>query len=288
MIIIAIVLGCLIGALIGINMPMISYTYSGYLAIAIIAALDSVFGGIASTLRKNFDLKIFVTGFFGNAILSILLTYLGQKLNVDIYLAAIVVFVGRMFNNLAIIRRYYTSLCDYKKGIGTKEVIDTIKKLMNKIGITIENREIVKYALEKSEKENTNVVALMLENGRVITGKESELLSASSALLLNTIKDISGIPDDVYLLSPTVLESILKLKQKTSYKRNYSLNLPEVLIVLSICSQTNPIISKTLEAIDKLRNLEAHSSYIISLSEMQVFKSLGINLTCEPKLLGYE
>lgn len=107
MIFIAIVLGCIIGALIGINMPMISYTYSGYLAIAIIAALDSVFGGIASTLNKNFDLKIFVTGFFGNAILSILLTYLGQKLNVDIYLAAIVVFVGRMFNNLAIIRRYY-------------------------------------------------------------------------------------------------------------------------------------------------------------------------------------
>ena len=106
MIFIAIILGCVIGALIGINMPMISYTYSGYLAIAIIAALDSVFGGIASTLNKNFDLKIFVTGFFGNAILSILLTYLGQKLNVDIYLAAIVVFVGRMFNNLALIRRY--------------------------------------------------------------------------------------------------------------------------------------------------------------------------------------
>ena len=76
--------------------------------------------------------------------------------------------------------------------------------------------------------------------------------------------------------------------EKTSYKRNYSLNLPEVLIVLSICSQTSPIISKTLEAVDKLRNLEAHSSYIISLSDMQVFKSLGINLTCEPKLLGYE
>ena len=107
MILIAIILGCVVGALIGINMPMISYTYSGYLAIAIIAALDSVFGGIASTLKKNFDLKIFVTGFFGNAILSILLTYLGQKLNVDIYLAAIVVFVGRMFNNLGIIRRFY-------------------------------------------------------------------------------------------------------------------------------------------------------------------------------------
>lgn len=115
MIFIAIILGCVIGALIGINLPMISYTYSGYLAIAIIAALDSVFGGIASTLKKNFDLKIFVSGFFGNAILSILLTYLGQKLNVDIYLAAIVVFVGRMFNNLGIIRRYYIDKCSKKK-----------------------------------------------------------------------------------------------------------------------------------------------------------------------------
>ncbi len=107
MILIAIVVGCILGAVIGIYAPMVPYTLSGYLAIAIIAALDSVFGGIASTLRKQFDLKIFVTGFFGNAILSILLTYLGQRLNVDIYLAAIVVFVGRMFNNLAIIRRYY-------------------------------------------------------------------------------------------------------------------------------------------------------------------------------------
>ena len=107
MIFIAILIGCILGALIGMNAPMMSYTYSSYLAIAIIAALDSVFGGITSVINKNFDLKIFVTGFFGNAILAILLTILGQKLNVDIYLAAIVVFVGRMFNNLGIIRRYY-------------------------------------------------------------------------------------------------------------------------------------------------------------------------------------
>ena len=104
---IAILIGCVLGIILGVNAPMISYTYSSYLAIAIIAALDSVFGGITSVIKKNFDLKIFITGFFGNAILSILLTILGQKLNVDIYLAAIVVFVGRMFTNLAIIRRYY-------------------------------------------------------------------------------------------------------------------------------------------------------------------------------------
>lgn len=107
MIYISIVIGCIIGACIGMASPVISYTYSSYLSIAIIAALDTVFGGIASVVRGNFDLKIFLSGFFGNSILSIALTYLGEKLNVDIYLAAIVVFVGRMFTNLAIIRRHY-------------------------------------------------------------------------------------------------------------------------------------------------------------------------------------
>ena len=107
MIFFAIIIGCIIGVLIGTSSPVIPYTYSGYLAIAIIAALDSVCGGIVAIQNKKFDLKVFVSGFFGNAILAILLTYLGQKLNVDIYLAAIVVFVGRIFNNLGMIRRYY-------------------------------------------------------------------------------------------------------------------------------------------------------------------------------------
>ena len=107
MIFIAIILGCVIGAVVGNYAPLISYTYSGYLAIAIIAALDSVFGGINQSLQKKFDMAIFLSGFFGNAILAILLAYLGQRLNVDIYLVAIFVFVTRMFNNLAGIRRYY-------------------------------------------------------------------------------------------------------------------------------------------------------------------------------------
>lgn len=107
MVAITIIIGCILGALVGMNAPIISYIYSKYLAIAIIAALDSVFGGITSVLKGNFDLKIFLSGFFGNSILSIALTWLGLKLNVDIYLAAIFVFVWRMFTNLAIIRRYY-------------------------------------------------------------------------------------------------------------------------------------------------------------------------------------
>lgn len=107
MVFVAILIGCILGAIVGINAPIISYSYSSYLAIAIIAALDSVFGGITGTLKGEFDFKVFISGFFCNSILSILLTYLGNKLNVDIYLAAIVVFVGRMFINLTIIRKYY-------------------------------------------------------------------------------------------------------------------------------------------------------------------------------------
>lgn len=125
-IMIAILLGCIIGIIIGINSPIIPYTYSGYLAIAIIAALDSIFGGITATVNKNFNLKIFISGFFGNAILSILLTYLGQRLNVDIYLAAIVVFVGRMFNNLAITRRYLI------EKFSAKEIMNTAQKMKRK------------------------------------------------------------------------------------------------------------------------------------------------------------
>ena len=129
MIYFAIIIGCILGAILGMNAPIISYTYSTYLAIAVIAALDSVFGGISSVLKKNFDLKIFLSGFFVNSILSIVLTVLGQKLNVDIYLATIFVFISRMFNNLTIIRRYYVEKW-YKKFEKLKQIkveVDTEK-----------------------------------------------------------------------------------------------------------------------------------------------------------------
>lgn len=128
MIYIVIVICSVLGVVVGINLPTISYSYSGYLAIAIVAALDSVFGGITSVLKKNFDIKIFVSGFFGNAILAIVLTYLGEKLNVDIYLAAIFVFVSRMFNNLGFIRRYYI-----EKLIEKKENKKSKKKSIDKV-----------------------------------------------------------------------------------------------------------------------------------------------------------
>lgn len=116
MTIIYILVGCVLGIGVGFLIPTIPYSMSNYLAIAIVAALDSIFGGIASNIKKYFDIKVFVSGFFVNAILAMLLTYLGQKLNVDIYLAAIIVFIGRMFNNLGIIRRYYLEKIEKRAG----------------------------------------------------------------------------------------------------------------------------------------------------------------------------
>lgn len=134
MIFLVMIIACILGAIVGLNAPMISYTYSSYLAIAIIAALDSVFGGIASVINKKFDMKIFISGFFGNAILAILLTVLGEKLNVDIYLAAIVVFVYRMFMNLGIIRRYYVEKWTERiKNKSNKKTEKNVKEEKNEV-----------------------------------------------------------------------------------------------------------------------------------------------------------
>ncbi len=129
MIYLAIIIGCIIGAIIGTNAPMIPYSYSIFLAIGVIAALDSVLGGVSSILKKNFDFIIFITGFFCNAILAMLLTYLGQKLNVDIYVAAIFVFINRMFINLTIIRRYYVEKWSNKIEETKKKILGKEKKV---------------------------------------------------------------------------------------------------------------------------------------------------------------
>ena len=183
-----------------------------------------------------------------------------------------------------IIRRYYTALCNYKQELCSKEMVDRLEVMMNKLELKAKNRPVIAAALEKGEKEKKKVVAIELSNGKIITGKESKLLSASSAAIINVLKEITGIPDEVYLLSPSILEGIFKTKQHTSYRTSYCLNDQEVLIALSVCSSTNPIIERIISQIKDLRGLEAHSTYIIEQSEMNVLKNLGINLTCEPKM----
>jgi len=183
-----------------------------------------------------------------------------------------------------IIRRYYNALCDHKKGICSEESAQRIELMMKKLDLTTKQRKVIDVALEKSEIEKKNVVAIELPNGKTITGKESTLLSASSAAIINVLKEITNIPEEMYLLSPSILEGIFKTKQNTSYRTSYCLNVQEVLIALSICSSTNPIIEKMISKIGELRGCEAHSTYIIEQSESNVLKSFGINLTCEPKM----
>ena len=183
-----------------------------------------------------------------------------------------------------IIRRYYNALCDHKQGFCSEEMVERLEVMMNKLNLKSTNRNVIAAALEKQEKENQNVVAIELPDGKIITGKESKLLSASSAAIINVLKEITGIPDEVYLLAPSILEGIFKTKQHTSYRTSYCLNVQEVLIALSICSSTNPIIEKMIDKLKELRGFEAHSTYIIEQSERNVIKNLGINLTCEPKI----
>lgn len=154
-----------------------------------------------------------------------------------------------------IIRRYYNILCDYKQGICSERTVERAKGLMDKLGLSTINRSVAKIANEKTVEKGSNVLAIQLDDGKVITGKESKILSCASAAFLNAIKEITQIPDDEYLLSPTVLNGIYHMKQKTSYNTSYFLNLPEVLIVLSICAVTNPIIEKAINELRQIKKL---------------------------------
>ena len=176
-----------------------------------------------------------------------------------------------------IVRRYYQELTNYKSGLVDIDIPNNIKVLMNQLDINSNILETIKPALEKQKKENTPVVALKLPNNEIITGKESNLLSAPSALIINAIKTLSKIPDNINLLSPNILEPILKLR-----KENTPLQLQEVMIALSICSVTNPTIENALTYLKDLKNCEAHSSYIITNGDKKSLNNLGIRLTCEP------
>jgi len=178
-----------------------------------------------------------------------------------------------------IVRRYFQEMVNYKMGLIDYEIPEKIKILMNELEINEDFIKFRKVALKKSEENNCPVVAMEIGK-KIITGKETDLLSASSALIINVIKYLSKIPDNIDLLSPTILKPILELK---SVKKRGSLQLQEVLIALSICSVTNPMVGDALKKLDKLQDCEAHSSHIITNGDLKALKDLKIRLTCEPK-----
>lgn len=180
-----------------------------------------------------------------------------------------------------IVRRYYQEMKNYKLGIVDEDVPRRIKMLMNELNIDENYIDVIKPALEKEKKEKRHVISLKLPNNKIITGKQTEILSPASSLILNAIKELANIPDNMQLLSPSVLEPILKIRPIDG-KIDNTLQLQEILIALSICSVTNPIIKKALEYLKTLENCEAHATYIVQNDELKSLKNLGIILTCEP------
>lgn len=180
-----------------------------------------------------------------------------------------------------IVRRYYNELCNYKNGIVDKDAPEKIKLIMNELEIDENILDVVKPALLKSEKTKKPVIALKLANNKIVTGKETNLLSPASSVIINALKEITKIPDEINLLSPTILEPIFKTREK-GLSNSRPLQLQEVMIALSICSVTNPMIEKALSSLVKLKNCEAHSTYIIPNEDLKSLKMLGLNITCEP------
>ncbi len=187
-------------------------------------------------------------------------------------------------SNKEIVRRYYTALCDQKAGTAAEDTVHKLDLLMKQANITVSSaRPVVEAANAKAEATNSPAVAIELPDGRIVTGKTSSLLGASAAMLLNALKTLAGINEEVELIPPSIIEPVQHLKVDYLHNRNPRLHTDEVLIVLSICATTSPLAAASLDQLDKLAGCEVHSSVILSEIDVKTFKKLGVNLTCEPK-----
>ena len=192
----------------------------------------------------------------------------------------------RQASGQEILRRYYSALCDLKKGKIADNVIHKLELLMKKAGVTVEDRSVVAAALAKEAQTNAPTAAMELPDGRIVTGKTSDVLGACAALLLNALKTLGGMNDRLHLISPVVLDPIKHLKVEHLGNRNPRLHTDETLIALSICAATNPTAELAMEQLDKLRGCEVHSTVILSEVDERTIKRLGVNLTCEPRFRG--
>lgn len=181
-----------------------------------------------------------------------------------------------------IIRRYYQVKKSNFYGKFDDDCVEKIEMLMNRLNISIANRKCVSYALEKSKLCNAPCIALELNNGKIITAKKSSLFSSSAGLLLNALKTLAKIDDSIYLITPNVLEPILKLKRSYSKNTVPYLRAEEVLTALAIQAPTNSLSSLALNQLHKLKGCQAHSTTILSKSDTDTLKRLGIDVTEEP------
>ena len=187
-------------------------------------------------------------------------------------------------SNQEIIRRYYKCLNEKKRAGQSKDDLYKLELLMKQADINTDYRRVVGAALDKEAATGGNpAVAIELPDGKLVTGKTTDLLGASAAVLLNALKELAGIDHAQHLVSPEAIEPIQKLKTGYLGSRNPRLHTDEILIALSISAATDEAAKLALEQIPKLRGCEAHSSVLLSSVDEQTFKKLGLRLTCEDK-----
>lgn len=182
-----------------------------------------------------------------------------------------------------IIRRYFKAACDYKQGISNLSASRRILLLMNENKISIDERVVVKPCLAKAESSKKPSVALQLPDGRIACGKATSLMTSCSSAILNAVKTLSNIDDDILLLSPSVLEPIIKLKKEVLHGDKAKLNLADVLTALSICAATDTMVEKAFNNLHMLMDCEAHSSCMLPEIDLSMLRKLGINITSEPE-----
>ena len=182
-----------------------------------------------------------------------------------------------------VIRRYFKTWCAYKEGRLGIETVEKLEIIMKQLGISPEYGLAVSPALEKFRQTGSPAIALILGDGKTITGRTTGILEAASGLVLNCVKKLAGIPDDIHLISPAVLEPMMMLKEKILHDKTPLLNLEEVLNALSICAATDPTAQKCLSKLNDLRGCDAHSSHILSNADETALRKLGVHVTCTPE-----
>ena len=184
--------------------------------------------------------------------------------------------------NQEIIRRYYAALCNQTKGVGSAGEAYKIRLLMKQSRLKTSDRAVIAPALKRAEETGAPAAAIELADGRIITGKTTNLLGACAAMLLNALKALANIPKEVDLLEAAVIEPIQELKVSCFGSVNPRLHTDEILIALSMSAVTNPTAKIAMEQLPKLRNTDAHATVILSETDTRILKKIGILLTTEP------
>ena len=182
-----------------------------------------------------------------------------------------------------IVRRYFAAGCAKLRGSGDDEAVGKIEILMEQAGVSPENRRSARAANALEAATGKPAAAMELADGSVVTGKTKDLLGCASAMLLNALKTLAGIPDEVKLIAERVIEPIQRLKVTSLHNRNPRLHTDEVLIALAVCAVDDEFAARAIAQLPRLKGLEAHASVLLAPVDEDTFRRLGVNLTCQPK-----